>query len=103
MPSAFIQPNFLYLKGWCQKKNIPYTTNREMASHKKVVDRIRKEVRGLNKSFSSFEQIKKYELIGSEWTIEGGELTPTLKLKRKFILEKYQDLYRKIYSQNVVS
>ena len=97
MPAAFVQPNFLFLKGWCKEKHIPYTTDAEMVGNEKVVARFQKEIEGLNKDFSNFEQIKKYELIGSVWTIDGGELTPTLKLKRKKILAKYQELYKNIY------
>ena len=97
MPAAFIQPNFLFLKGWCEQKNIPYTTDSEMINNEKVIARFQKEIANLNKDFSNFEKIKKYELIGTVWSIDGGELTPTLKLKRKNILAKYQELYNKIY------
>ena len=58
---------------------------------------IQKEVNVLNERFSSFEQIKRFELINHVWTIDSGELTPTLKLKRKNILEKNKVLYQKIY------
>ena len=58
---------------------------------------IEKEVNVLNERFSSFEQIKRFELINHVWTIDSGELTPTLKLKRKNILEKNKVLYQKIY------
>jgi long-chain acyl-CoA synthetase len=97
MPAAFVQPNFLVLKAWCVQQRIPYTTDAEMITNGSVVARFKKEIEHLNKDFSNFEQIKRYELIGTVWSIDGGELTPTLKLKRKNILAKYQELYNKIY------
>jgi long-chain acyl-CoA synthetase len=97
MPAAFVQPDFLFLKGWCAKKKIPYTTDAEMVSNHKVVGRFQQEIETLNEGFSNFEKIKKHELIGAVWSIDGGELTPTLKLKRKNVLAKYQALYNQIY------
>ncbi|MBL4594925.1 MAG: long-chain fatty acid--CoA ligase [Flavobacteriales bacterium] len=97
MPAAFIQPDFLYLKGWCEKEKIAYTTNEEIVKNEKVLARYEKELELLNVDFSNFEQIKRFELVGQVWTIDKGELTPTLKLKRKNILSNNQDLYDKIY------
>ena len=97
MPAAFVQPDFLFLKGWCEKKNIPYTTNEEMVKNDRVNARYEKEMKYLNTEFSNFEQVKKFELIDYVWCIEGGELTPTLKLKRKNILAKNKELYDKMY------
>jgi long-chain acyl-CoA synthetase len=97
MPAAFIQPDFLYLKGWCERKKIVYTTDSEMIKNEIVAARYEKEMILLNADFANFEQIKRFELVGDTWTIDGGELTPTLKLKRKNILAKNQDLYDKIY------
>ena len=97
MPAAFIQPNFEFLKGWCKRKKIEYTSNEEIVKVERVVARLQKEVVAKNESFSNFEQIKRFELINHVWTIDSGELTPTLKLKRKNILKKNQELYQKIY------
>jgi long-chain acyl-CoA synthetase len=97
MPAALVHPDFLFLKAWCAKKKIPYTTDAEMISNQLVIDRFQQEIETLNESFSNFEKIKKQELIGAVWSIDGGELTPTLKLKRKNVLAKYQALYNKIY------
>ncbi|MFB0924806.1 MAG: long-chain fatty acid--CoA ligase, partial [Vicingaceae bacterium] len=83
--------------GWCRRKKIPYTTNKEMVQKEKVKARYQKEMKILNADFSNFEQIKRFELIDYVWCIDGGELTPTLKLKRKNILAKNKDLYAKIY------
>ena len=97
MPAAFIQPNFLFLEGWCDRKNIPFVSAEEIVKVERVIARFQKEVNVLNERFSSFEQIKRFELINHVWTIDSGELTPTLKLKRKNILDKNKALYQKIY------
>lgn len=97
MPAAFIQPDFLYLKDWCERKKIAYTTDAEMVKNEIIIARYEKEMASLNVDFSNYEQIKRFELVGQAWTIDNGELTPTLKLKRKNILEKNQELYAKIY------
>lgn len=96
-PAAIIVPAFAHLKKWCELKSIPYSTNEEMISRTEVVERIAREVEELNAAFSQHEQIKKFELVGKEWTIDGGELTATLKLRRKLIAERHQALIEKIY------
>jgi long-chain acyl-CoA synthetase len=96
-PAAFIQPDFEFLRGWAERKNIPYTTDEEMVEHDRIEERIQQEVNEKNQSFGSWEQVKKFELTGKVWSIDGGELTPTLKLKRRKVLQKYADLYAKIY------
>lgn len=97
MPAAIIQPEFIFLKEWCKRKKINCSTNKDMACNEKVVARITKEIERLNENFANYEQIKKFEIVDTQWGIDSGELTPTLKLKRKNILAKYQDLYQKIY------
>jgi long-chain acyl-CoA synthetase len=96
-PAAIIVPAFAHLKKWCEIKSIDYTTNEEMVTRPEVVERIAREVEELNAAFSHHEQIKKFELVGHEWTIDGGELTATLKLRRKLIAERHQALIDKIY------
>jgi long-chain acyl-CoA synthetase len=100
-PSAIIQPAFDYLKEWCKRKEINYTTNEEMVTNEKVKARIQKEIDKYNSFFAKYEQLKKVQLTPTLWSIEGGELTPTLKLRRKPIMEKYKDLYAKIYSEKI--
>lgn len=95
--SAIIQPDFAFLEGWCNRKNVEYNNPSDVIKNTKVIDRITKEVEELNKGFAHYEQIKKFELVDTQWGIPSGELTPTLKLKRKFILSKYQNLVDKIY------
>jgi len=99
MPAAFIQPNFDFVKEWSNihKLNLG-NSNQEIISNEKVIARIQEEVDLYNEKFGNWEKIKRFELTPEVWSIEGGELTPTLKLKRKIILEKYMDLFQKIYS-----
>lgn len=97
MPAAIIQPEFNFLTEWCKRKGVDVSSNAEMITNERVVNRIAKEIEELNEGFSNFEKIKKFELVSTQWGIDSGELTPTLKLKRKNILQKYQDLYKKLY------
>ncbi len=95
---ALIVPNINNLKEWCnlhQVKNGVSTS--QLIRDPKVIELYKGIVEEYNKNFNHVEQIKKFELLDSEWTIEGGELTPTLKLKRKVIMEKYRDAIERIY------
>jgi long-chain acyl-CoA synthetase len=99
MPGAIIQPSFDFIKEWAKRKNINVgTTNAEIASNADVISRIEKEVVKINEKFGNWEKIKRFELTPDVWSIEDGHLTPTLKLKRKIVMEKYKDLYQKIYN-----
>lgn len=99
MPGAIIQPAFDFIKEWAKihKVNIGQT-NEDLIKNPEVLKRIRQEIDELNTKFGNWEQVKKFELTPDVWSIEGGQLTPTLKLKRKIVLEKYKDLYDKIYN-----
>lgn len=101
MPAAFIQPNFEFVKEWAKIHKITIgDSNAEIASNPDVIKRIDDEIEGINKKFGHWEQIKRFELTPDVWSIDGGQLTPTLKLKRKIIKEIYKDLYAKIYGNN---
>lgn len=98
MPAAFIQPSFDFVKEWAKIHNIEIgTTNEEIISNPQVIDRIQQEVDTLNEKFGNWEKIKKFELTPDLWTIPAGHLTPTMKLKRKVVMEKYINLFHKIY------
>ena len=98
MPAAFIQPNFDFVKDWAKLHSVEVGPDRKsIAENPQVKDRIKDEVDELNKKFGNWEQIKRFELTPEVWSIEGGHLTPTMKLKRKVVLEKYQHLYNKMY------
>jgi long-chain acyl-CoA synthetase len=94
---ALIVPDFNFLKSWCQVKEVPYTTNEEMINLPRIRKRFQQEITKFNKFFGETEKIKSWDLLGSEWTFETGEITPTLKLKRKFIISKYQILIDKLF------
>lgn len=98
MPAAFIQPNFEFVREWLNKNKIAVDkTNEEIISNPKVIERIKHEIDVLNEKFGNWEKIKRFELTPDVWSIGGGHLTPTLKLKRKVVMEKYSDLFHKIY------
>jgi long-chain acyl-CoA synthetase len=100
MPAAFIQPDFAFVKQWASRKGLNFKSNQDIADSKEVHDRIKEEVDGINKKFGHWEQVKRFEITPNLWTVEGGEMTPTLKLKRKVIKEKYQKLYEDIYGKS---
>lgn len=98
MPAAFIQPNFEFVQEWAKRKHIDIgTTNEEMIKKSEVIDRVQEEVDFYNQKFGNWEKVKKFELIPEVWSIEGDQLTPTMKLKRRNIKERYKILYNKIY------
>ena len=97
--AALIVPNFEHLKNWCEENHIPYTTNAEMIKVKAVNDRYRKEVETYNKHFGDFEKVKRFELLDREWTIDDGEMTPSLKIRRKAIAEHYKDLIDGMFAE----
>jgi long-chain acyl-CoA synthetase len=96
--AALLVPDFNFLKSWCNIKGINYTTNNEMINDKVIRKRIQKEVDHYNQQLGESEKIKKYELLANEWSIETGELTPTLKLKRNFICSKYAEIIEKMFA-----
>lgn len=95
--AAIVVPKFHFLQEWCKGKNISYTSNEDLIQNKDVLNIYRSEIDKYNVNFGHVEQIKRFELVPKEWSTQGGELTPTLKLKRKFIMEEYNALVQKIY------
>jgi long-chain acyl-CoA synthetase len=101
MPAAFIQLNFDFVNDWAKRKEIILgNTIEEKITNTQLISRIQEEVNLYNKQFGSWEKIKRFELTPDTWSIEAGHLTPTMKLKRKLIKEKYNGLYKKIYGNN---
>lgn len=96
-PAALIVPNFVALRGWADKKGIPYTTDEEMTKHPQVLHKFDQIVLNTCKDFGKWEQVKRFALLAKQWSIEGGELTPKLSLKRKVVLEKNATIIEKIY------
>lgn len=96
-PAALIVPAYDFVKEWASRKEIKTESLEELLNHEQVISRIREEVEKANAQFGKWEQIKKFELLPQEFAIETGELTPTLKLKRRNIMDRYKNLVEKIY------
>ncbi|MFT3950088.1 MAG: long-chain fatty acid--CoA ligase [Agriterribacter sp.] len=95
---ALIVPSFANLKDWCVKNNIPYSSNEKAVKDPGVLAHYKEIVEGMNQLFNHVEQVKRFELLPREWTIDSGEITPKMSLKRKVIMEKYKDAVARIYS-----
>lgn len=97
MPAALIQPNFEFLEEWAKRHNITIPANSDIIHNEKILARIQEEVDLANQEFAKWEKVKQFRLTPDVWTVEDGHLTPTMKLRRKIIKEKYIDLYNNIY------
>jgi long-chain acyl-CoA synthetase len=97
-PAALIVPAFAALKSWCERNSIEYTTNENMITKDFIIQKMRKQVDVTNRYLAQFEMIKEFALIPHEWSIDGGELTPKLSLRRKEIMRINEQLIHKIYS-----
>ncbi len=95
---ALIVPSVATLKEWMREKEVAFTTIEDALHHPKVLELYRQLVESFNKFFNHVEQIKKFELLPREWSVNTGELTPKLSLKRKVIMEKYKDAVERIYT-----
>ena len=98
MPTALIQPNIDYIMQWLSSQNIKVNSLEGACKEKILLEAIQKEIENYNQKFGSWEQVKKFELVPEEWSIVAGHLTPTMKLKRKVVKEKYIALIEKMYS-----
>ena len=94
---ALIVPSFTHLNNWCKEKNIPLSDNETIINNPDIRDLYKKEVENYNQYFSHVEQVKKFELLPHEWSIDSGEMTPKLSLKRKVIMEKNKEIIKRIY------
>lgn len=88
-PAALVVPSFDGLREYCRRKDIPYTSDAEMVLKPEIREKYQSEVDNLNKHFAKWEQVKRFKLLDRPWGIDSGELTPTLKLKRKVINQKF--------------
>jgi long-chain acyl-CoA synthetase len=96
-PCALIVPAFEALKDWCAKKEIEWLDAATMIRDPRVLDKYNRELERYNEEFGQWEKVKRFELLPVEWSIDGGELTPKLSLKRKVIFEKNKDLVENLY------
>jgi len=98
MPGAFIVPEFEALKIWCGANAINYSDDADLIEHPKIIEKYESEINFYNNQFANYQQVKKFVLMKESWSVDGGELTATLKLKRKPIMQKYFTDYNKIYN-----
>jgi long-chain acyl-CoA synthetase len=96
--SALISPNYEFLHNWAGVHGIKFRDNEELIANPQTIARIQKEVTEMNKNIGLTEQIKRFRLVAEEWTPATGEMSPTLKLKRKVLAEKYKEQILEIYS-----
>ena len=95
--SALIAPDYLFVKDWCEANNISADNHAELINNSQLVDVFKKEVQKYNDTISDFERINRFRLVSDVWSPVTGELSPTLKMRRKFIARKYKDLIDQIY------
>jgi long-chain acyl-CoA synthetase len=95
--AAIICPTFHFLHAWCQRYGIKFRDNKDLIQKPKVLARYQQEVDKINKSLGNHQQLKKFELTCADWTPETGELSPTLKVRRKFLKEKYKIKFDRLY------
>ncbi len=96
-PGALLVPNFVNLQEWCKLHGIQVSSNEEMIKHPKVIQKIQEEVDKANENLAQFEKVKKFALLSKEWTIDSGELTPSLKMKRRVVMENYKKEIESLY------
>ena len=96
-PSALIQLNFEAVNEWMGNVENPKTA-KQLIQDQKVIDQIKSDIESANANFAQWEKVKKFKLTDDVWSIDSGHLTPTMKLKRKIIAEKYNALIEEIYS-----
>jgi len=97
---ALIVPSVNALKEWMKQKGLSYTTTEDLIKNEAVLNLYKQIIEEYNQNFNHVEQIKRFELLPREWSIETGEMTPKLSLKRKVIMEKYKDAIERIYDVN---
>ena len=96
--SAIIVPSFANFKEYCKDKGISWASNEEMSKHEDLKRIINDHIKSMNKTLAPYEQLKRCEILSKEWSIEGGELTPKMSLKRKVIKEKNMEAINKIFA-----
>ena len=97
-PAVLVVPDYAFLKEWCVRHDMTCESVDEIYNNQRIRDRIWQEVEKVNQTLGSWERPKKMELSKEVWTIDNEELTPTLKLRRKVILEKHKEEIERIYS-----
>ena len=100
--SALIVPSYPNLKLWCEQQNFDFSSARQIVEQEQIIALYQSVVDSFNAEFNHVEQVKKFKLLSEEWTINGGELTPTGKMKRRIILDKYKNEIEHLYQTETV-
>ena len=98
--SALISPNFVYLHECCHENKILFNDNTELITIPEVMAMFQAEVKEINKTLGQHEEIKRFRLVSDSWSAQTGELSQTLKLKRKVIEQKYNDIIEEIFASS---
>lgn len=98
--AALIQPNFIYLKQWSIDNNLPLEHADDMIKAPTLLDAIEKDIEKVSSSLGKWEKIKKFSLVSDAWSIENGELTPTLKVKQRVIEERYESIIEELFTES---
>ena len=101
-PSVILEPDFSELALWCEQRSIPTEDRKAMTSDEQVLALYKSLVHEVNKNLSNWERLRHFRLVADQWTTEGGELTPTLKIKRRRLTEKYAGLIADIYQEDLL-
>ncbi|HPC48397.1 MAG TPA: long-chain fatty acid--CoA ligase, partial [Deltaproteobacteria bacterium] len=88
---------FATLEAWAKENNIPFSSRKDLISNPEVYKLYEKEIAELMKDYARVEQIRKFTLLETEWSQDTGELTPTMKVKRKVINQKYASIIEAMY------
>lgn len=96
--SAIVVPNFQFLHNWCSLHGVKFRDNQELIMIPEVIKRFQREVNDINKQLGQTEQVKRFKLVHDDWTTQSGELSPTLKLKRRYLFEKYKTIIDDIFA-----
>jgi long-chain acyl-CoA synthetase len=99
-PAALVVPAFDAVKDYFRQRGLNFQSDRDLVVNPKVKELIASEIRSLNEHFGHYAQVKKFVLLPVEWSVSTGELTPTLKLKRRHLLSKYADEIESLYGCN---
>jgi long-chain acyl-CoA synthetase len=100
--ATLIVPTLEQLKHFCAEKNLASSTLEDMISHPEVQQKYQQIIEETNKNFGHVEQVKQFRLVPAEWSVESGELTPTMKVKRKVVMERWKHLIEDIYKEGTV-
>lgn len=95
--SALISPNFSFLHDWCSRHKVHFENNKELILKSEVIARYQREINTINKQLGEFEQIKRFRLVEEQWSSQTGELSPTLKLRRKILYDRYEPILEEIF------